>query len=133
MLDTLPESCLRFVRALYGDLSCSRPRERYALGVVQEALSVEQDGWDYALDIIGRFLDRVTELSPPADELPTSFSDTIPTRLEEVAPEMVSLASVRGMRTAEWHLALSKRSEERRVGKGARSTTTAEKVLQRAR
>ena len=108
MLEYLTESGFQFVPALYGKLSFSRPRERYALGVVQEALSVEQDGWDYALDIIGRFLDRVTELSPPADELPTSFSDTIPTRLEEVAPEMVSLASVLGIRTAELHLALSK-------------------------
>ena len=108
MLEYLTTSGFQFVPALHGKLSFSRPGEQYALGVVQEALAVEQDGWGYALDIIGRFLDRVTELSPPADELPASFADPIPTRLEEVAPEMVSLASVLGIRTAELHLALSR-------------------------
>ncbi|MFW5955390.1 MAG: alpha-glucosidase C-terminal domain-containing protein, partial [Rhodothermales bacterium] len=111
MLDYLTSTGFQFIPSLHGKLSFNRPGEHFALGVVQEALSVEQDGWDYALDIMGRFLDRVTELAPPEEELPLSIDDAVPTRLEEVAPEALSLARVLGIRTAELHLSLARAQE----------------------
>ena len=72
-----------------------------------EALPVETDGWSYALEMVSRFLDRVSETSPPEDMSASPADDDVPVWLEEVAPEMLSLARLLGIRTGELHQALA--------------------------
>jgi maltose alpha-D-glucosyltransferase/alpha-amylase len=91
------------------------------LGILQEALPVETDGWTYALTCTSRFLDRVENSTFPheqarASEAPQSIEDwktednrdvSVPVWLDDVAPEMISLGRVLGVRTAEMHRALA--------------------------
>jgi maltose alpha-D-glucosyltransferase / alpha-amylase len=108
MLEYLTDAGFQFIPALHGTLGFVHSRQQYALGIVQTALNVEQDGWEHALDIFGKFLDRVVNLAPPEDQARPAPGDVVPPELEELAPEVLSLAHVLGIRTAELHLVLSK-------------------------
>src|SRR5690606_24106674 len=92
-----------------GMISFKRMNQQSALGILQEALPFETDGWNYALAMNRRSLDRVAGTTPPENpEPPTGPDVEVPVWLEEVAPEMLSLVRTLGTRTAELHLALSK-------------------------
>lgn len=108
LLRYLTESGFKFVPRLFGTVHFRRARQQSALGILQEALSVEMDGWTYSLQILDRFLDRVAGTVIPDNELPLDYSDPVPVWLEEVAPEVLSVARILGIRTAELHLALSR-------------------------
>lgn len=109
LLDYLTRAGFRFVPRLYGTISFKRMNQQSALGILQEALPFETDGWNYALEMIGRFLERIAETAPPENpELPGGAELEVPVWLEEVAPEMLSLVRTLGTRTAELHIALSK-------------------------
>jgi maltose alpha-D-glucosyltransferase / alpha-amylase len=111
MLDYLTRSGFQFIPALHGRLGFAHSSQRYALGVIQTALNVERDGWDHALEIIGKFLDRVVNLAPPREASRPLPGESVPAELEELAPEVLSLAHVLGIRTAELHLALSRATD----------------------
>src|SRR5690606_32019136 len=111
LLRCLTEQGFKFVPQLYGRMSFRTSRHQYALGILQDALPVETDGWSHALEITGRFLERVSQMTPPRGGLPTSYEAEVPGWLDEVAPEMLSLSHVLGIRTAELHLTLSRSSE----------------------
>ncbi len=108
LLDYLTSAGFKFTPRLHGTLNFQRGRARYTLGIVQEALPVDADGWEYALEITGRFFERVTETKPPVDALPETLTDTIPAWLEEVASEVLSMTHILGIRTGELHLALAR-------------------------
>ncbi|HEX7069332.1 MAG TPA: maltose alpha-D-glucosyltransferase [Rhodothermales bacterium] len=101
LLTYLTEADFRFVPQLLGTVSMRRVGRTYAMGILQEALPVQSDGWVYALEMMARFLDRVAGSTPPARD-PSAVE--VPVWLEEVAPEMISLANQLGVRTAELHL-----------------------------
>ena len=101
----------KFIPRLHGRVTFRRSGVEYVMGILQEALPVETDGWRYALEMMAHFLDRVGEMVPPGDGAPMDYSDTPPPWTDELAPEMMSLARVLGIRTAELHLALSRAEE----------------------
>lgn len=111
LLDYLTRSGFQFVPSMLGKLSFHHPRRKYTLGIAQQALEVEEDGWDYTIEIIDRFLDRVAELAPPQDETHVGMPEGVPGRLEELAPEVLSLVRLIGIRTAELHLAFADADE----------------------
>jgi maltose alpha-D-glucosyltransferase/alpha-amylase len=106
LLEYLTATDFSFTPRLHGSVRFQRGGSRYTLGIVQEALPIDADGWEYALEIVGRFFERVAETKPPADPYPEEVTDSLPTWLDEVASEMLSMARVLGVRTAEMHLAL---------------------------
>ena len=113
MLEYLTESGFSFVPRLLGTIEFRRGRDRsYPLGLLQEALPVESDGWHYALEVAERFFDRVAGQKMPEEaHLPGEnghADDPAPAWLEEVAPELLSMAHVLGVRTAEMHRALAR-------------------------
>ena len=121
MLNHLTAVGFPFTPRLHGTIDFRRSDRQYTLGILQEALPVETDGWSYALDATTKFLNRVRGQTCPAsradirnDKLahggPASEA-SVPAWLEDVAPEMVSLARVLGVRTAEMHHALSKATD----------------------
>ncbi len=120
LLDHLTDVEFTFAPRLHGTIDFRRSDRKYTLGVLQEALPVETDGWSYALSCTNRFLDRVENSSFPREQAldsgpPRAMNDwtsgatteeSVPVWLEEVAPEFISLARVLGVRTAEMHYAL---------------------------
>jgi maltose alpha-D-glucosyltransferase/alpha-amylase len=116
LLDHLTEVDFTFAPRLHGTIDFRRSDRQYTLGVLQEALPVETDGWSYALDATTHFLDRVANTKFPREEVAPlqngqigpSPGESAPVWLEEVAPEMISLARVLGIRTGEMHRALAR-------------------------
>ena len=108
LLEYLTDTEFSFTPKLHGSVRFQRGRSHYTLGIVQEALPVDADGWEYALEIIGRFFDRVEDTKPPADAHPDALTDAVPPWLDDVASEMLSMTRVLGIRTAEMHLALGR-------------------------
>lgn len=108
LLNHLTDVGFKFTPELKGTVNFQRGREVYNLGILQEALPVDADGWEYALEITDRYLDRVIETKPPRDTLPEDDGDQIPAWLDEVGSEMLAMARTLGTRTAEMHLALAK-------------------------
>ncbi len=111
LLEYLTEAGFKFVPQLFGRVTFKARRDEYALGILQAALPVENDGWNHALEVMNRFLDRVSEMTPPTGGLPDEDMADVPGWLDDVAPEMLSLARVLGIRTAEMHLSLAKAVE----------------------
>jgi len=126
LLDHLTAVDFTFAPRLHGTIDFRRGRRQYTLGVLQEALEVDTDGWTYAVNSTNRFLDRVENSSFPQEQaratgMPGSIDDwethpprelSLPVWLEEVAPELIALARQLGVRTAEMHRALSKAEAE---------------------
>ena len=119
MLDHLTAVGFPFAPRLHGTIDFRRSDRQYTLGILQEALPVDTDGWSYALEMTTRFLNRVRGQTYPDNQNgiapnrafgpgPTA---EIPAWLEDVAPEMLSLARVLGVRTAEMHRALAEATQ----------------------
>ncbi len=107
LLGHLTDVGFKFIPRLYGTVTFRTGAESFALGILQEALPVETDGWNYALEMMKRFLDRVSEMVPIEDGLPQTYQDDVPGWLEDVGSEMIALARILGIRTAEMHMALA--------------------------
>ncbi len=107
LLRYLTDAGFQFIPRLYGRVTFRAGRQEYAMGILQDALPVENDGWNHAIDVTDRFFERVSEMAPPTGGLPAAPDEDVPGWLEDVAPEMLSLARVLGIRTAEMHLSLS--------------------------
>ncbi|MDX1531805.1 MAG: alpha-glucosidase C-terminal domain-containing protein, partial [Rhodothermales bacterium] len=113
LLRHLTDAGFKFIPRLHGTLDFRRPDQRYALGILQEALPVETDAWTYAREMTTRFLERVAGTTPPeAAEAPAVVEDEAgedaPAWLGEVASEMLALARLLGIRTAELHRAFAR-------------------------
>ncbi len=108
LLDYLTEAGFNFVPRLHGTMNFRRGWRQYALGILQDALPVETDGWGYALEMTGRFLERVGAARLPPDGAAESPKEEAPVWLEETASEMLALARTLGIRTAELHRTLAR-------------------------
>ena len=96
-----------FAPPLLGTATFRRGDATYAMGVVQQALNVERDGWAYAAEQIERFYRRVEHRPFPGPDAPLDPATGRPRWLDESAPEMIALTQTLGARTAEMHLALA--------------------------
>ena len=108
LLRYLTDDGFKFIPKLYGRVTFRAGRQEFAMGILQDALPVENDGWNYAIDVTNRFFERVSEMTPPSGGLPDSYDEEVPGWLEDVAPEMLSVSRLLGIRTAELHLSLSR-------------------------
>ena len=111
ILTHLTADGFKFSPRLFGTVTFRRTGGAYSMGILQEALPVQDDAWTYALEMAARFLERVVETMPPDHESTTAEDEAPPVWLENVAPEILSLASVLGVRTAELHLSLVRAQE----------------------
>jgi len=108
LLEYLTRAGFRFIPKLYGNATFTSLGKQYSIGILQEALPVESNGWVYALQMMRRFLERIAYTPAPEALLPADYTDTSPVWLEEVAPEMLYLSHMLGVRTAELHKALAR-------------------------
>ena len=110
LLDYLTTAGFPFVPKVKGRLDFRRGDLRLNLGVFQEALESEGDAWGYALAETRRYLDRVANTAPPPNGLPQNINDAPPAWLEDSAGEVLELARLLGVRTAELHKVLARAS-----------------------
>ncbi len=80
------------------------------IGLLQDLVESQADGWAHATDEVGRFYDQVETRTPPHLPRPASYSDLlssdVPTTIRDVMGGYLETAGVLGRRTAEMHLAL---------------------------
>ena len=82
------------------------------LGVAQELVKSQADGWTHALSELARFLDEVPAAAPPSELLPSAplmamVDRPTPTQMCDLAGAFMNSAETLGRRTAELHLALA--------------------------
>ncbi len=107
LLRYLTDADFTFTPRLHGTVEFERADAQYTMGILQEALPIEMDGWEYAQAMTFRFLDRVDKTRRPDARRPDALGALPPAMLEEVGGEMLALARVLGVRTAELHLAFA--------------------------
>jgi len=98
-----------------GALEYLRPQdESMTLGVLQGYVRNEGDAWNYALNLLGRYFERVAsqtvdprELAPEGLSLIDVASGETPEPAREVIGFALEAARLMGQRTAELHLALA--------------------------
>ncbi|MCA1561606.1 MAG: maltose alpha-D-glucosyltransferase [Acidobacteria bacterium] len=100
------------VPAVAGALEYRRPAEEPTIiGMLQQLVQSQADGWSHATDELGRFYDQVHGRRVPSEPLPRSISELvdspIPRSARDVLSPYVDTAATLGRRTAEMHLALS--------------------------
>lgn len=93
-----------------------RDGDRYTIAVLHEYIANEGDAWVYALDELGRYVERVhSEITgpPPAEVLPSTPSlltlaqSPIPDVAHDVLGSFLETSELLGKRTADMHLALA--------------------------
>jgi maltose alpha-D-glucosyltransferase/alpha-amylase len=81
------------------------------IGVMQELIVSQGDGWRHATDELGRFYDQVAARRPPRAAPPTSYAALVaaepPKAVRDVVSSFTGPAAVLGRRTGEMHLALA--------------------------
>ena len=100
---------------LAGALEFSRPNdELFTLGMLNRLVPGARDAWQFTLDALGRYYDRVATLiadgqSPPMGELPLArwIQPEHPVNVSQVVGPYFDSARLLGERTAEMHLALA--------------------------
>ncbi|MEM6784459.1 MAG: maltose alpha-D-glucosyltransferase [Bacteroidota bacterium] len=109
LLGHLTGSSFPYVPALLGTITFTERGQDVSMGVIQQALPVDSDGWTFATDLVERFLGRIEGRVLPAEPAPLDAwdRDNLPPWLETDAPEMAQLARTLGIRTAEMHQALA--------------------------
>ena len=89
------------------------------LAVLQGFVPNEGDAWEYTLDALGGYFDRVLtrptqerQLSPPASRPLELLDEERPRLADEMIGGYLEFARLLGQRTAELHVALASRSDE---------------------
>jgi maltose alpha-D-glucosyltransferase / alpha-amylase len=105
------------VPATIGGLEYHRPRlEPGTLAVIQGAITHQGNGWQYTIDELRRFYERVATAAPPPPRLPSVPAERAPRRtvgraersfFESLQHWYLSTAVTLGRRTAELHIALA--------------------------
>jgi maltose alpha-D-glucosyltransferase / alpha-amylase len=104
---------VRFPRvpAVAGALEYERGSQPTTLGMVQQLVESQADGWTHATDEIGRYYDHVLSLSPPDVSAPRRFTELatteVPKRVQDVMGAYLEVSQKLGRRTGEMHLALA--------------------------
>lgn len=96
------------VAPLVGGLEFSRRRaEPLTLAALFQYVSHETDGWQYALDALSDFFDRVVPLPPPQQQI----AEGTAINPEEVCGTFLMMMGRLGQRLGELHVALATRSD----------------------
>jgi maltose alpha-D-glucosyltransferase/alpha-amylase len=86
------------------------------IGMLQQLVESQADGWRHATDELGRFYDQVAGREPPQLPLPVSFTQLthaeIPKLVLEAMGAYLGTAETLGRRTADLHLALAQDSSD---------------------
>ena len=81
------------------------------LGLTQQLVESQADGWRHATDELSRFYDQIGTRKAPADRLPVAYTDLIaadaPPRVADMMAGYLDTCATLGRRTAEVHLALA--------------------------
>jgi maltose alpha-D-glucosyltransferase/alpha-amylase len=79
-----------------------------SLGILQQAVESQSDGWTHAMDWLSRFFDQVGSRELPSSALLAADDDGTPARIvTDVMGGYLEIAAAIGRRTAEMHLALA--------------------------
>ncbi len=104
---------IRFPRvpAVAGAFEYERGSQPTTLGMVQQLVESQADGWTHATDEIGRYYEQVGSVTAPVVSAPRRFTELatteVPKRVQEAMGSYLELALKLGRRTAEMHLALA--------------------------
>jgi maltose alpha-D-glucosyltransferase/alpha-amylase len=93
-----------------GTIKTPDDSESTSLGMLQELVKNEGDGWAWTLDELARFYESVAGCPAPAEEgISATFlnSGRMPPEIDERAGFYLNAAALLGRRTAELHLALA--------------------------
>ena len=105
------KTAFRRIAPFLGELNLVPEKsESIAVGILQELVTNEGDGWKWTLDELARFYEAVSSTAPPAEiGSPASFTQEgqIPAQAQEYAGFYLEAANVLGRRTAELHQALA--------------------------
>jgi maltose alpha-D-glucosyltransferase/alpha-amylase len=106
------------VPASAGALEYAFPGEEpTTLGTLQQFIGSQADGWRHATNELSRFYDQVDGLVPPANPLPSTFTEMIdasaPRSLADLMGGYLETAAKLGRRTGEMHLALARDASQR--------------------
>ena len=95
-----------------------KSREPLTLGLLQRSLQHQEDAWQFTLNFLGRFYERVLATSveaPATSSIRNSLLDLVdkdvPESISEIVGSYLETARVLGQRTAKLHLVLSTDSE----------------------
>jgi maltose alpha-D-glucosyltransferase/alpha-amylase len=117
----LTEKFFPYTPPVFGTIEYRRPRDdATTLAVLQGYLANEGDAWQYTLDELGRFFERVLTLPGPARGLPVlpavslleRAGADLPAQANELIDTYLASARLLGHRTAELHLALAADTED---------------------
>ena len=105
---------------LAGALEFCRPKEeRLTLGMLSRLVPGARDTWEYTLDALGRYYDRVATLiadgqTPPMGNLPLDhwLQAALPATTSETVGTYLDSARLLGERTAAMHLALASDADD---------------------
>ncbi|HEX5399140.1 MAG TPA: maltose alpha-D-glucosyltransferase [Verrucomicrobiae bacterium] len=109
---------------LAGALEFSRPKEEpFTLGMLNRLVPGARDAWQYTLDALGRYCDRVSTLIADGQPLPTGKLPLAqwvqaghPAEVSQVVGPYLDSARMLGQRTAEMHLALASVADDKAFG-----------------
>jgi maltose alpha-D-glucosyltransferase / alpha-amylase len=111
---------VRFPRmpATAGAFEYTRPAEPpMTIGMLQQFVESQADGWVHATDELGRYYDQVGGRTPPSVAQPASFTELaaepVPLRAREAIGGYLETATMLGRRTGEMHVALAADSTDR--------------------
>ena len=106
------------VPAVAGAFEYERPAESpTTLGMLQQLVESQADGWSHATDELSRYYDHVENVSAPVLPAPASFTELAtvdpPRRVHDAMGAYLDTAATLGRRTAEMHLALAADSTDK--------------------
>jgi maltose alpha-D-glucosyltransferase/alpha-amylase len=104
ILGHLSGTGFNFAPDLKGTLTFERPDTQAVLALAQQALDADADGWTHALDLAALFFERADGFPLPSEDADAQAQTAA---VEELAPELMGLSRLIGVRTAEMHLALA--------------------------
>jgi maltose alpha-D-glucosyltransferase / alpha-amylase len=95
-----------------GAVEYRMPAEQpFTLGMMQQFVESQADGWSHALDELSRFYDLAQSRALPREPLPATLAELVdtepPRAVEDVMAGYLGTARMLGRRTAEVHLALA--------------------------
>jgi maltose alpha-D-glucosyltransferase/alpha-amylase len=108
------------VAPLWGYLEYrTRKAESISLAVLHKYVANEGTAWQYALDELSRYFERVLALPPAERQVPIAPSRlgslagaAVPEAMQELMGRHLELAGLLGLRTAELHLSLASAADE---------------------
>jgi maltose alpha-D-glucosyltransferase / alpha-amylase len=100
------------VPAVTGAVEYRRPAEQpITIGMLQQLVESQGDGWAHAMDELSRFYDQVNARPVPDMKLPETYAALeqaeVPPQLQDLMRAYMRTAETLGRRTAEAHLALA--------------------------